>query len=244
MKNLRGKFQNFPDQFHTTKVKSIENDTLLLSKTFINFLTNRVDTFYFSFLFCPTVYFVIPLQASEYKFSLTRTTDWQFVGRRVKFTLTMTIPETTELKTKIKLPFNGTAILRLTEAKITQVSEHLTVDNNATNLTSSGNDGLIDIAFFNFGTVTRASFENDTKIKIEFEVQVMNSEHIVHGGLQWVSVGTQYGTNQSVWAAMLAVKTIHTACKRLVLNVDFSGLPSTGHTVLFGYVCAIHFQSV
>lgn len=148
----------------------------------------------------------------------------------------MTIPESTELKTKIKLPFNGTAILRLTEAKITEVSEQLTIDNNATNRTSSGNDGLIDIAFFDFGTVTRASFENDTKIKIEFEIQVMNHEHIVNGGLQWVSVGTQYGTNQSVWAAMLAVKTVQTACKRPVLNVDFSGIPPTGHAVLFGYV--------
>lgn len=28
---------------------------------FYQFLTNRVDTFYFSFLFCPTVYFVNPL---------------------------------------------------------------------------------------------------------------------------------------------------------------------------------------
>lgn len=146
----------------------------------------------------------------------------------------MTIPESTELKTKIKLPFNGTAILRLTAAKITEVSKHLTIDNNATNMTSSGNDGLIDIAFFNFGTVTRTSFGNDTKIKIEFEVQVMNHEQIVNGGLQWVSVGTQYGTNQSVWAAMLAVKTVYTACKRPVLNVDFSGLPPTGHVVLFG----------
>lgn len=153
----------------------------------------------------------------------------------------MIIPESTKLTTKIKLPVNGTAILRLTEAKITEVSEQLTVDNNATNMTSSGNDGLNDIAFFNFGTVTRASSENDTKIKIEFEVQVMNHDDIVNGGLQWVSVGAQYGANQSVWAAMLAVKTVHTACKRPVLNVDLSGVPTTGHAVLFGYVGATYF---
>lgn len=175
-------------------------------------------------------------QASEYKFRLTRTTDWQFIGRRVKYILTMTIPETTELKTKIKLPFNGTAILRLTEAKITDVSKQLTFTNNATNMTSSADDGLIDIAFFDFGTVTRAAFDNDTKIKIEFEVQVMNHNHIVNGGLQWVAVGTQYGTNQSVWAGMLAVKTVQTACKRPVLKVDLWGVRPVGHSVLFGYV--------
>ena len=140
------------------------------------------------------------------------------------------------MKTKIKLPFNGTAILRLTEAKITDVSKQLTFSNNATNMTSSAGDGLIDIAFFDFGTITRASFDNDTTIKIEFEVQVMNHDHIVNGGLQWVSVGTQYGTNQSVWAAILAVKTVLTACKRPVLKVDLLKVPPAGHTVLFGYV--------
>ncbi|XP_078379524.1 uncharacterized protein LOC144662558 [Oculina patagonica] len=174
-------------------------------------------------------------EASEYKFSLSRTSDWQFVGRRVKYTLTMTIPESTaELKTKIKLPVNGTAILRLTEAKITDVSKQLTFTNNATNMTSSADDGLIDIAFFDFGTVTRGAFAGDTEIKIEFQVQVMNHDHVVNGGLQWVSVATQYGTNQSVWAAMLAVKTVYTACKRPDLKVDFRGVPPVGHSVLFG----------
>lgn len=154
----------------------------------------------------------------------------------------MTIPESTELKTKIKLPFNGTAILRLTEAKIAEVSKQLTFTNNATNMTSSAGDGLIDIAFFDFGSVTRASSDNDTTIKIEFEVQVMNHEHIVNGGLQWVSVGTQYSANQSVWAAMLAVKTVHTACKRPVLKVDLKGVPPAGHSVLFGYVPSNNLQ--
>ncbi len=149
----------------------------------------------------------------------------------------MTIPESTaELKTKIKLPVNGTAILRLTEAKITDVSKQLTFTNNATNMTSSADDGVIDIAFFDFGTVTRAPFEGDTEIKIEFEVQVMNHDHVVNGGLQWVSVATQYGTNQSVWAAMLGVKTVHTACKRPDLTADLRGVPPVGHSVLFGYV--------
>lgn len=156
----------------------------------------------------------------------------------------MTIPESTKLKTKIKLPFNGTAILRLTEAKITQVSTQLTFTNNATNMTSSADDGLIDIAFFDFGTVTRASSDNDTTIKIEFEVQVMNHDHIVNGGLQWVSIGNQYSANQSVWAAMLAVKTVYTACKRPVLKVDLKGVPPTGHSVLFGYVPSINLQII
>lgn len=144
----------------------------------------------------------------------------------------MIIPESTQLKTKIKLPFNSTAILRLKEAKITYVSTQLSFTHNTTNLTSSANDGVIDIALFDFNTVTRATFENETYIKIEFEVQVMNHEQIVNGGVQWVSVGSEY-KNQSVWAAMLAVKTLKLACKRPVLKVDLWG-DRDGQTVLSG----------
>ncbi|KAJ7377049.1 hypothetical protein OS493_031007 [Desmophyllum pertusum] len=107
-------------------------------------------------------------EASNFKFSLTRTADWQYEGRCIKYTLKMIIPESTQLKTKIKLPFNSTAILRLKEAKITYVSTQLSFTHNTTNLTSSANDGVIDIALFDFNTVTRATFENETYIKIEF----------------------------------------------------------------------------
>lgn len=175
------------------------------------------------------------LQASEFKFSLSRSTDWQYVGRRVKYTLEMTIPETTQLKTKIKCPFNTSAILRLTKTEVTEVSSQLTAPNTSPNLTSSANDGLHDIAFFEFGEVTRATYENETKIKIEFEIQVMDHQEIVNGGLQWVSVGTEY-KNQSVWAAMLAVKTVKPACKRPDLKVTLWSV-SNYHTVRSGYAC-------
>lgn len=171
-------------------------------------------------------------EASEFKFSLSRSTDWQYVGRRVKYTLEMTIPETTQLKTKIKCPFNTSAILRLTKTEVTEVTSQLTVPNTSPNLTSSANDGLHDIAFFEFGEVTRATYENETKIKIEFEIQVMDHQEIVNGGLQWVSVGTEY-KNQSVWAAMLAVKTVKPACKRPDLKVTLWSV-SNYHTVRSG----------
>lgn len=69
----------------------------------------------------------------------------------------------------------------------------------------------------------------------------MNSEYIVYGGLQWVSVGMQYGMNQFVWVVMLVVKMIYIVCKRFVLNVDFFGFLFIGYIVLFGYVCVIYF---
>lgn len=50
------------------------------------------------------------------------------------------------------------------------MSEYFIVDNNVINLMLLGNDGLIDIVFFNFGIVMWVLFENDIKIKIEFEV--------------------------------------------------------------------------
>lgn len=148
----------------------------------------------------------------------------------------MTIPKSTELRTKIKLPFNSTALLRLTKAEVTKVSDQLGVPNKSPNLISSAGDGLHDIAFFEFGNVTREPFENETQIKIEFEVQLMDHQENVNGGLQWVSVGTEY-KNQSVWAAMLAVKTVKPACKRPVLKVDLWKVLNY-QSVLSGYVCA------
>jgi len=159
-------------------------------------------------------------KASEFKFGVQRSTDWQFVGRKVQFSLTMDIPESTPLKAKIKLPFNETAVMRLTEVKYTYVSDHLSSSVNTTTLTSSANDGLNDIALFELGNVTRASFGDNTEVKIEFEVQVLNHAHIVNGGPQWVSVGTEY-KNYSVWAAQLAVTTINPATSRPHLKVDF-----------------------
>ena len=132
----------------------------------------------------------------------------------------MDVPETTPLKTKIKLPFNATAIFRLTEAKYASVSEHLTASVNTTTLTSSANDGLNDIALFDLGSVTRAQTESSTEIKIDFKVQVLNHAEIVNGGVQWVSVGVEY-INQSVWASQLAIKTISTAVCKPDLKVDF-----------------------
>ena len=173
-------------------------------------------------------------QASEFRFCIQRSTEWQFIGRKVQFKFTLDIPESTPLKIKIKLPFNGTAILRLTEAKVSYISEHLSPSDNTTTLTSSANDGLNDIALFALGNVTRASFENNTKIEIEFEIQVMNHAHVVNGEAQWVSVGAQY-KNQSVWASQLAIKTINPASSRPDLKVEI--WPDHGdYHLIFGYV--------
>ncbi|XP_068712006.1 uncharacterized protein [Montipora foliosa] len=158
-------------------------------------------------------------EASEFRFGLQRSTEWQFTGRKVRFNFTMEIPESTPLKAKIKLPFNGTAILRLTEAAFTFASEQLTTSNNTTKLTSSGNDSLHDIAMFNFGNVTRASSENSTELKINFEVQVMNHAHVVNGGKQWVSLGVEY-KNHSIWASQMAIQTVNPASSKPDLKVE------------------------
>ena len=163
--------------------------------------------------------FIFYFQASEFRFGIQRSTERQFTGRKVQFTFTMDIAASTPLIVKIKLPFNGTAIFRLTEAKVSYISEHLSPSDNTTTLTSSANDGLNDIALFELGNVTRASFENSTKIEIEFEIQVMNHAHVVNGEAQWVSVGAQY-MNQSVWASQLAIKTINPASSRPDLKVE------------------------
>lgn len=152
-------------------------------------------------------------KANEFRFGLKRSTDWQFAGRKVQFTFTMDIPESTPLKAKIKLPFNGSAIMRLTEAKIVSISEHLVVSDNTTTLTSSANDSLNDKALFEFGNVTRAPSVNSTEIKIDFEVQVLNHAHIINGGALWVSIGAEY-QNQSIWASQLAIRSINTAVSK------------------------------
>ena len=82
----------------------------------------------------------------------------------------MDIPESTPIKCKIKLPFNGTAIMRITEVQFVAVRKHLTASINATTLISSANDDKNDIAWIDLGNVTYGSSENGTQIKIEFEV--------------------------------------------------------------------------
>jgi len=158
-------------------------------------------------------------KASEFKFALQRSAEWQFVGRKVQFNFTIAVAESTPLKVKIRLPFNRTAILRITEATYTFDSSCLTSTNNTTTLTSSASDSLYNIAMFDFGDVTRASCDNSTVIKIDFEIQVMNHAHIINGGAQWVSVGAEY-KNHSVWAAQVAVQTINPASSRPDLKVE------------------------
>lgn len=132
----------------------------------------------------------------------------------------MDIPESTPLKIKIKLPFNGTALMRLTEVKFTFVSEHLSASVNTTTLTSSANDGLNDGALIDLGNVTRASSASKTEIKIHIEVQVLNHPHNINGEAQWVSLGVEYGKNQSIWAAQLAVTIVNPASSRPHLKVE------------------------
>ena len=173
------------------------------------------------------------LQASEFRFGLERSTDWQFTGRKVQFSLTIDIPESTPLRAKIKLPSFGGPIMRLTEAKYSSVSEHLTSSVNTTTMTSSANDGLNDIAFFELGNITRSPSVNNTEIKIDFEVQLLNHANITNGGAQWVSVGAEY-INQSVWAAQMAIKTINTAVSRPDLKVSLWP-DNDGYNILLGY---------
>ena len=145
---------------------------------------------------------------------------WQFIGRKVSFSLTMDIPESTPLQAKIKLPPNGTAKLRLTQVKFALVSEYLNASINTTTLISSASEGLKDIALIDLGDVTRIPTDSSTQIKIDFEVQLLSHVHIINGGVQWISVGVQY-INQSVWAAQLAVKTIQSAVSRPDLMISF-----------------------
>ena len=174
---------------------------------------------FYPFLLYYIISYDIYFQASEFKFALQRSTEWQFVGRKVQFNFTIAVAESTPLKVKIRLPFNRTAILRITEATYTLDSLCLTSTNNTTTLTSSASDSLYDIAMFDFGEVTRASCDNSTVIKIDFEIQVMNHAHIINGGTQWVSVGAEY-KNQSVWAAQVAVQTINPSSSRPDLKVE------------------------
>ena len=173
------------------------------------------------------------LQASDFRFALERSTNWQFPGRKVQFSLTIDIPESTPLKLKIKLPFIGSPIMRLTEAKYSSVSEHLTSSVNTTTMTSSAKGGLNDIAFFELGNITRSPSVKNTEIKIDFEVQLLNHANITNGGAQWVSVGAEY-INQSVWAAQMAIKTINTAASRPDLKVSLSP-DNDGYYILFRY---------
>lgn len=147
----------------------------------------------------------------------------------------MDIPESTPLKAKIALPVkDDTAILRFTEVTSKIASEHLSPSSNTTKLTPSANDSLNVIAFFDFGNVTRATFENSTEIKIDFEVQVMNHAKIVNGGTQWVSVGVEY-KDESVWVSQMAVKTINPASSRPDLKVEL--WPNLGgYNVISKYV--------
>ena len=133
----------------------------------------------------------------------------------------MTVPESTPLRTKVKMPFNTTAMLRLTKVEVTSVDSHLQVSGSTNpSLTSTAGDGINDAAVIDFGNVTRQSVDSDTKIVIEFEAQVLLHDHVIHGGSQWVSVGTQY-KNESVWAAQLAVKTVTPVSPRPDLDVRF-----------------------
>ena len=123
--------------------------------------------------------------------------------------------------------------MRLTEAKYSSVSEHLTSSVNTTTMTSSANDGLNDIAFFELGNITRSPSVNSTEIKIDFEVQLLNHANITNGGAQWVRVGAEY-INQSVWAAQLPIKTINTVVSRPDLKVSLSP-DNDGYHILLGY---------
>ena len=117
-----------------------------------------------------TVPFLFTHKASSDRFSLQSSNQWQFIGRKVQLFLTMDIPESTPIKCKIKLPFNGTAIMRITEVQFVAVRKHLTASISATTLISSANDDKNDIAWIDLGNVTYGSSENGTQIKIEFEV--------------------------------------------------------------------------
>lgn len=151
----------------------------------------------------------------------------------------MDIPESTPIKCKIKLPFNGSAIMRITEVQFVAVSKHLTASINTTTLVSSANDDINDIAWIDLGNVTRVSSENGTQIKIEFEVQVMNHAHIVNRDMQWVSVGVQY-INQSVWASQLGIKIIYPGRVKKP-DLKFSFWPDIGgFRIIARYVCLKH----
>lgn len=151
----------------------------------------------------------------------------------------MDIPESTPIKCKIKLPFNGTAIMRITEVQFVAVSKHLTASINTTTLISSANDDKNDIAWIDLGNVKRGSSVNGTQIKIEFEVQVMNHAHIVNRDMQWVSVGVQY-INQSVWASQLGIKIIYPGRVKKP-DLKFSFWPDIGgFSIIARYVCLTH----
>ena len=173
------------------------------------------------------------LQASDFRFALERSTNWQFPGRKVQFSLTIDIPVSTPLRVKIELPFFGSPIMRFTEAKYSSVNKHLTSSVNTTTMTSSANDGLNDIAFFELGNITRSPSVNNTEIKIDFEVQLLNHANITNGGAQWVSVGAEY-ISQSVWASQMTIKTISTAVSRPDLKVSLSP-NNDGYSRLLGY---------
>ena len=132
---------------------------------------------------------------------------WQFVARKVSFSLTMAIPP------------NGTGKLLLTQVTFALVSEYLNASINTTKLISSASF-LKDIALIDLGDVTRIPTDSRTQIKIDFEVQLLRHVHMINSGVQWVSVGVQY-INQSVWAAQLAVKTIQSAVSRPDLMISF-----------------------
>ena len=74
---------------------------------------------------------------------------------------------------------------------------------------------------------------NNTEIKIDFEVQLLNHANITNGGAQWVHVGAEY-INQSVWAAQMAIKTINTAVSRPDLKVSLWP-DNDGYHILLGY---------
>ena len=74
---------------------------------------------------------------------------------------------------------------------------------------------------------------NNTEIKIDFEVQLLNHANITNGGAKWVRVGAEY-INQSVWAAQMAIKTINTAVSRPDLKVSLSP-DNDGYYIILGY---------
>lgn len=95
------------------------------------------------------------MQAERPKFSARVSDEFLYIGKSVKVIVTTTLTEAGPLNYRFKVPYNGSAYMRILDFRTKVDDSKISLTGSKTpNFTSTGGDDIIDIVNLDLGTVT------------------------------------------------------------------------------------------
>ncbi|KXJ23524.1 hypothetical protein AC249_AIPGENE7250 [Exaiptasia diaphana] len=157
-------------------------------------------------------------EVAGFQFELSKSTDWQYVGRCVDFTLKATLTASTPLSLKVRAPHvSSVPHMIILGSKVSKESNCTSYTGSSlSNITARTNNAeLKDDLKIDLGTVT---VTGTCVMYFDFKFQLISHTSFSNGAVIWPGFAVQY-KDEAVFALQHGVKTMSSNSPQPTLNV-------------------------